>query len=225
MRFFVMTLFPEMIDAFKSVSIIKRGVEAGYISIEAINIRDFANNKHGSVDDYTYGGGNGMLIQAEPVYRCYRHIVDTYGDMKVIYLSPQGRTYTQPLVKELVQEESLILLCGHYEGIDQRVIDKIDPIEVSVGDYVLTGGEIPAMIVMDSIARLVPGVLHNDGSAETESFENGLLEYPQYTRPAVWEGMEVPGVLLSGDHAKVDAWRLEQSRIITKQKRPDLLGE
>lgn len=225
MTFYVMTLFPELIENCANVSILKRGMDCGAISVVPVNIRDFADNKHGSVDDYTYGGGNGMLIQAQPVYGCYLDIISKYGQMPVLYMSPQGKTFTQGDAKAFVKYESVIILCGHYEGIDQRVIDKINPIEVSIGDFVLTGGELPAMVVIDAISRLVPGVLHNDESASTESFEDGLLEYPQYTRPAVWEGMEVPAILLSGDHAKVDAWRLEQSKAVTRKKRPDMMGK
>lgn len=224
MTFYVMTLFPEMIESLSNHSIIKRAAEAGLVKIEAVNIRDYAGNKHGSVDDYPYGGGAGMLMQAEPVYRCYEAICEKAGKkLEVIYMSPQGDTFSQKIAKELSLEDDLILLCGHYEGIDERVIEKIVTREISIGDYVLTGGELAALVMIDAISRLLPGVLHNDESAGTESFENGLLEYPQYTRPAVWEGMEVPPILLSGDHAKVDVWRLEQAKIRTAKKRPDLL--
>lgn len=224
MIFYVMTLFPEMIESISNVSILKRGKEAGHIDIRPVNIRDFAGNKHGSVDDYPYGGGAGMLMQAPPVYRCYRAICDEYGkDLPVIYLTPQGETFKQERARSLAKEEALILLCGHYEGIDERVIEKIKPVEISVGDYVLTGGELPAMVVIDAVARLVPGVLHNEDSTESESFSERRLEYPQYTRPAVWEGMEVPPILLSGDHAKVDKWREEMAIERTRIKRPDLL--
>lgn len=226
MIFYVMTLFPEMIESISNVSILKRGKEAGHIDIRPVNIRDYAVNKHGSVDDYPYGGGAGMLMQAAPVYDCYRAICNDYGKiLPVIYLTPQGETFVQERAKSLAKEEAIVLLCGHYEGIDERVIEKLNPIEISVGDYVLTGGELPAMIIIDAVARLVPGVLHNDDSTESESFSEGLLEYPQYTRPAVWEGMEVPPILLSGDHAKVDAWRREQSIIRTRSRRPDLLDD
>lgn len=224
MIFYVMTLFPEMIESISNVSILKRGKEAGHIDIRPVNIRDYAGNKHGSVDDYPYGGGAGMLMQAAPVYDCYRAICDEYKkSLPVIYLTPQGETFKQDTARSLANYEALVLLCGHYEGIDERVIEKLNPIEVSMGDYVLTGGELPAMVIIDAVARLVPGVLHNDDSTESESFSEGLLEYPQYTRPAVWEGMEVPEILLSGDHAKVDAWRREQAILRTKSRRPDLL--
>lgn len=207
-------------------SIIGRAVEKEYISIEAVNIRDHTLDKHGKVDDYTYGGGAGMLMQAQPVYDAYMAVRERIsmrnGKPRVIYVSPQGRTFHQKLAQELAQEEDLIFLCGHYEGIDERVLEEIVTDEISIGDYVLTGGELPAMVMIDAIARLVPGVLHNADSAVTESFYDGLLEYPQYSRPEVWHEKRVPAVLMSGDHAKVDAWRLEQSIERTKQRRPDL---
>ncbi len=232
-----MTLFPEMVTNALSESIIGRAKGAGLISIEAVNIRDFAFNKHNKVDDYTYGGGAGMLMQAEPVYLCYKDICDRINARKqaehsdgagssvpvrVVYLTPQGRVFDQKTAEELSKEEDLILLCGHYEGIDERVLDEIVTDNISIGDYVLTGGELPAMILVDAVSRLVPGVLHNDDSPEYESFSDGLLEYPQYSRPEVWHDRTVPAILLSGDHAKVDAWRHEQSLIRTKERRPDL---
>ena len=225
MNFHVMTLFPDMIDAASSDSIIGRARENGLIHIDPVNIRDYAFNKHSRVDDYPYGGGAGMLMQAEPVYRCYEAIADKMGVDKppVIYLSPQGQTLTQAKVEELAAQEDLILLCGHYEGIDQRVLDEIVTEEISVGDYVLTGGELPALILIDAVARMIPGVLHNDGSTEAESFSEGLLEYPQYTRPEEWHGRAVPEILLSGHHANVEAWRYRQQLITTARKRPDLL--
>jgi len=233
MNFHIMTLFPEMVMSGLSDSIIGRAVTNGLLSIEAVNIRDFAFNKHNKVDDYTYGGGAGMLMQAEPVYLCYEDIIkrisarraeDGSKDKKVrvVYLTPQGDVFNQNMAKELSREDDLILLCGHYEGIDERVLESIVTDNVSIGDYVLTGGEIPAMIVVDAVARLCPGVLHNDDSAETESFSDGLLEYPQYSRPEVWHDMKVPEILLSGDHAAVDRWRHEQSLIRTRERRPDL---
>lgn len=251
MNFHILTLFPEMVMQGLHTSIIGRAVEKEYISIEAVNIRDYTLDKHGKVDDYTYGGGAGMLMQAQPVYDACaavlnkiaereRRIMEMSGCDKmqddhgtcisteeqkrtrVIYVSPQGRTFHQKLAKELAQEEDLIFLCGHYEGIDERVLEEIVTDEISIGDYVLTGGELPAMVMVDAIARLVPGVLHNSDSAVTESFYDGLLEYPQYSRPEIWHDRRVPQVLLSGDHAKVDAWRLEQSIERTKQRRPDL---
>lgn len=251
MNFHILTLFPEMVLQGLHTSIIGRASEKGYISIEAVNIRDYTLDKHGKVDDYTYGGGAGMLMQAQPVYDAYIAVLDKIaeresriGEMycddkipdeqgtgsgieeqkrtRVIYVSPQGRTFQQKLAQELAQEDDLIFLCGHYEGIDERVLEEIVTDEISIGDYVLTGGELPAMVMVDAIARLVPGVLHNSDSAVTESFHDGLLEYPQYSRPEIWHEKRVPQILLSGDHAKVDAWRLEQSIMRTKQRRPDL---
>lgn len=225
MNFYVLTLFPEMVLQGLNASIIGRAAERGYISIEAVNIRDYTLDKHGKVDDYTYGGGAGMLMQAQPVYDACMAVqsrIKSGNSAKVIYVTPQGRTFHQQLAQELAQEEDLIFLCGHYEGIDERVLEEVVTDEISIGDYVLTGGELPAMVMIDAIARLVPGVLHNTDSAVTESFYDGLLEYPQYSRPEVWHGKRVPQVLLSGNHAKVDAWRLEQSVLRTKERRPDL---
>lgn len=226
MKFHIMTLFPEMITETMSQSIIGRATKNGIVSVEAVNIRDFAFNKHNKVDDYTYGGGAGMLMQAEPVYQCYKHIVEhnveNNVNPRVIYMTPQGKVFNQKLAEELALEDDLIILCGHYEGIDERVLEEIVTDNVSVGDYVLTGGELPAMIVVDAVARLVPGVLHNDVSAEYESFGDGLLEYPQYSRPEVWHDKKVPEVLLSGNHANVDKWRHEQSLVRTKERRPEL---
>lgn len=224
-NFHIMTLFPEMVLNGLHTSILGRAVQKGHISIEAVNIRDYTQDKHGKVDDYTYGGGAGMLMQAQPVYDAYRSVADRISQEKkkrVIYVSPQGKPFHQAMALELSGEEELIFLCGHYEGIDDRVLEEIVTDEISLGDYVLTGGELAAMVMVDAIARLVPGVLHNDESAVTESFGNGLLEYPQYSRPEVWHDKSVPAVLLSGDHAKVDAWRLEQSLLRTKARRPDL---
>ena len=232
MNFHIMTLFPDMIMRCLSESIIGRAVSGGIISVETTNIRDFANNKHNKVDDYTYGGGAGMLMQAEPVYLCYEDIAARIAKRrgiskedavtKVIYMSPQGKIFDQKMAEEFSKEEDLILLCGHYEGIDERVIEEIVTDTVSIGDFVTTGGEIPAMIVVDAVSRLVPGVLSNSDSPEYESFSDGLLEYPQYTRPEIWREHTVPPVLLSGDHAKVDAWRREQSLERTRVRRPDL---
>ena len=223
MKYYVMTLFPEMIMQVMSGSITGRAIDSGHISVEAVNIRDYTNDKHGSVDDYPYGGGAGMVMQAQPIYDCYRSIKDrAKPGARVIYLTPQGRTFDQRMAEELSGEEELIFLCGHYEGIDERVIEEIVTDEVSIGDYVLTGGELPAMVLMDAISRLVPGVLHNADSAGSESFTDGLLEYPQYSRPETWQERTVPAILLSGDHAKVDAWRLEQAKERTRKKRPDL---
>ena len=243
MNFHILTLFPEMVMQGLHTSIIGRAVEREYISIEAVNIRDYTLDKHGKVDDYTYGGGAGMLMQAQPVYDAYAAVADRIEQRRdterqsydrnidsiisekktrVIYVTPQGRTFNQKMAQELAQEEDLIFLCGHYEGIDERVLEELVTDEVSIGDYVLTGGELPAMVMIDAIARLVPGVLHNTDSAVTESFGDGLLEYPQYSRPEVWHGKKVPAVLMSGDHAKVDAWRMEQSILRTKERRSDL---
>jgi len=207
-----------------STSIIGRAMSKELLTIEAINIRDFAENKHNRVDDYTYGGGAGLLMQAGPVYGAYQSVVEkTNSKPRVIYLSPQGQTFSQSMAEEFAKEEELIFLCGHYEGIDERVLEEIVTDYVSIGDYVLTGGELPAMVMIDAISRLIPGVLHNDVSAEFESFQDNLLEYPQYTRPEEWHGKKVPEILLSGHHANVEKWRREQSIIRTAQRRPDLL--
>ncbi|BFL47524.1 tRNA (guanosine(37)-N1)-methyltransferase TrmD [Lactonifactor longoviformis] len=224
MKFHVLTLFPEMILQGLNTSITGRAIDSGYISLEAVNIRDFAENKHNRVDDYPYGGGAGMVMQAGPVCKAYESVA---GDMekkpRVIYLTPQGSVFTQAMAKELAGEEELVFLCGHYEGIDERVLEEIVTDPVSIGDYVLTGGELPAMVMIDAISRLVPGVLSNEESAQFESFQDSLLEYPQYTRPAVWREKEVPPVLLSGHHQNVEKWRREQSVIRTAKRRPDLL--
>ena len=223
MHYHVLTLFPEMIEQGMGTSIMGRAMEQGLIRLTATNIRDFSTNKHMKVDDYPYGGGAGLVMQPEPVYRAYK---DLEKDMKkkprVVYLTPQGTTFHQEMAKELAKEEELVFLCGHYEGIDERVLEEIVTDYVSIGDYVLTGGELPAMVMIDSISRLVPGVLHNDDSAGDESFENGLLEYPQYTRPPVFLDKEVPEVLLSGHHENIRKWRHEQSVKRTKERRPDL---
>lgn len=260
MNFHILTLFPEMVENGLKTSIIGRAVAGGLLSIEAVNIRDFAFNKHQSVDDYPYGGGAGMLMQAEPVYLAYKDIeeriqkriqnakmqnaeteeqdaevkvqnagiqdaetVSPDKKLRVVYLSPQGKTFDQKMAEELAEEEDLVLLCGHYEGIDERVLEEIVTDYVSIGDYVLTGGELPAMVMVDTISRLVPGVLHNDVSAEFESFQDNLLEYPQYSRPEEWHGKKVPPVLLSGHHANIEKWRREHSILRTYERRPDLL--
>lgn len=223
MKFHVLTLFPEMIESGLSASIIGKAMDRGQISLEAVNIRDYTLDKHKKVDDYTYGGGAGMLMQAQPVYDAYQAVAgEGKPKPRTIYVTPQGTTFHQEMAKEFAKEEELIILCGHYEGIDERVLEEIVTDYVSIGDYVLTGGELAAMVMIDAIARFVPGVLNNDESAMTESFHNDLLEYPQYTRPAVWHGREVPAILLSGDHKKVEQWRLEQSVQRTKERRPDL---
>lgn len=223
MQITVLTLFPEMIMQNAGVSILGRALSSGLIRINAVNIRDYANNKHGKVDDYPYGGGAGMVMQAEPVYRAYEAVTkDLKTKPRVIYLDPKGMTFDQKMAHELAAEEELILLCGHYEGVDERVLNEIVDDHVSIGDYVLTGGELPAMVMIDAIARLLPGVLHNEESSQSETFENHLLEYPQYSRPEVWHGESVPEVLLSGHHENVEKWRHEQSVRKTLQNRPDL---
>ena len=224
MQFYIMTLFPEMVMGGLKTSIIGRAIKNELLSIEAINIRDYAFNKHNSVDDYPYGGGAGMLMQAEPVYQCYKALEDRIGKRpRVVYLSPQGQTFNQKMAEEFAEEEELVFLCGHYEGIDERVLEEIVTDYVSIGDYVLTGGELPSMIMVDAISRLVPGVLHNDVSAEFESFQDNLLEYPQYSRPETWHDKKVPEVLMSGHHANIEKWRRQQSVIRTAKNRPDLL--
>ena len=224
MNYHVLTLFPEMIENGMNTSITGRAITKGLLSLEAINIRDFAFNKHQKVDDYPYGGGAGMLMQAEPVYLSYESIAERIGRKpRVIFLTTQGKTFNQDMAKEFALEEDLVFLCGQYEGIDERVLEEIVTDYVSIGDYVLTGGELPAMVMMDSISRMVPGVLNNQESGETESFSGNLLEYPQYSRPEEWHGKKVPEVLLSGHHANVDKWRREQSIIRTAKWRPDLL--
>ena len=226
MNFHVLTLFPEMIRNGMNTSITGRAINAGILSVEAINIRDYAFNKHQKVDDYTYGGGAGMLMQAEPVYLAYEAIAEKAGKRpRVVYLTPQGQVFNQQMARDMAKEEDLVFLCGHYEGIDERVLEEIVTDYVSIGDYVLTGGEFPAMVMIDAISRLVPGVLNNEVSAEFESFQDGLLEYPQYSRPEVWRDKAVPPVLLSGHHANVEKWRREESIKRTLERRPDLLEE
>ena len=227
MKFHILTLFPEMIEQGLNNSIIKRGIDAGHLSVNAVNIRDYTLDKHNKVDDYPYGGGAGMLMQAQPVYDAYKSLVKSHEDAgkptpRVVFMTPQGRTFRQEIAQELAKEEELIFLCGHYEGIDERVLEEIVTDELSIGDYVLTGGELPAMVVIDTVARLIPGVLNNDESANDESFAGNLLEYPQYTRPEVWHEKKVPEVLLSGHHANIAKWRLEQAVERTRVKRPDM---
>ena len=224
MHFHVLTLFPEMIEQGMNTSIMGRAIERGYISLKATDIRDYAANKHNKVDDTPYGGGAGMVMQAAPVYGAYEAVKEQIGYRpRVIYLTPQGKVFDQQMAKEYAKEEDLIFLCGHYEGIDERVLERIVTDYVSIGDYVLTGGELPALVMMDTISRLVPGVLNNDMSAETESFSEGLLEYPQYTRPAIWRDEAVPEVLLSGHHKKLQEWYRRESVIRTAKRRPDML--
>ena len=224
MEFVCMTLFPEMIEQAMNTSIIKRAMEKELIALKTVDIRAYTDNKHGRVDDYTYGGGAGMLMQAQPVYDAYQAVREKLQEKphRVIYVTPQGKMFTQQDAEQLSKEENLVFLCGHYEGIDERVLEEIVTDYYSIGDYILTGGELPALVMMDAVARLVPGVLNNDESAMTESFTDGLLEYPQYARPEEWRGKKVPEVLLSGHHAKIEQWRMEQAIQRTKERRPDL---
>ncbi|WP_330640315.1 tRNA (guanosine(37)-N1)-methyltransferase TrmD [Acetatifactor aquisgranensis] len=223
-KFHILTLFPEMILHGLGSGIIGRAAGKGIISLNAVNIRDYTLDRHGKVDDYPYGGGAGMLMQAQPVYDAHRAVTGGAA-VRTIYVTPQGTPFTQRMAEDFAREEELVFLCGHYEGIDERALEKVVTDQVSIGDYVLTGGELPAMVMIDAIARLIPGVLGNDSSAEEESFYNDLLEYPQYSRPEEWMGMRVPEVLLSGNHSKVAAWRLEQSRQRTAGRRPDLYAK
>lgn len=214
-----------MVEDTFHTSIMKRAAEKDLVSLTAVNIRDFSENKHMKVDDYPYGGGAGMVMQPGPVYSAYESIKEKAKGARVVYMTPQGKVFNQKMAEEFAKEENLIFLCGHYEGIDERVLEEIVTDEVSIGDYVLTGGELPALVMMDAIGRLVPGVLNNDVSAEIESFHDNLLEYPQYTRPETYHDKKVPAVLLSGHHGKIEEWRREQSIIRTLKKRPDLLEE
>ena len=226
MNFHVLTLFPEMIMNGLETSILGRVAAKGIVSFEAVNIRDYTLERHGKVDDYPYGGGAGMVMQAEPIYRAYEALVEKIGKKpRVIYMTPQGKTFNQNIAEDLAKEEDLVFLCGHYEGVDERVLEMIATDYLSAGDYVLTGGELPAMMMIDCISRLVPGVLNNNVSAEFETFHDNLLEYPQYTRPEVFMGKKVPDILLSGHHANVEKWRREQSIIRTLKNRPELLED
>ncbi len=228
MKYYVMTLFPEMVRQGLNTSIIGRAINRGLLSLECMDIRAYTTEKHGHVDDYPYGGGAGMVMQAQPVYDCYQDIcrrTESAKKPRVIYLTPQGKTFEQKMAVEFAEEETLIFLCGHYEGIDERVLEMIVTDNVSIGDYVLTGGELAAMVMIDSISRNISGVLNNDISAETESFSDGLIEYPQYTRPEVFMEKRVPEVLLSGHHANIRQWRREQSIKRTCERRPDLLDK
>ena len=219
-----MTLFPDVFNSYMNESIMKRAVEKGIVEVYIYNIRDFSNNKHKKVDDYPFGGGAGMLMTPQPIYDTYQHIVNTHNikNPRVIYLTPKGKVHSQEIAKDMSKSEDIILLCGHYEGIDQRIIDLIVTDEISIGDYVLTGGELPALILIDSISRLIPGVLSQNESFEEESFKDNLLEYPHYTRPREFMGLQVPDVLLSGNHKNIEEWRYNQSVKITKERRPDL---
>lgn len=224
MRIDILTLFPEMCNTVMSESIIGRARQSGKVEINCIDIRDYTLDKHRRVDDKPYGGGMGMIMAPQPIYDCFQALCREIGEKPhLIYLTPQGKTLTQERVKELAQLNNIALLCGHYEGIDERVIEALEPEEISVGDYVLTGGELPALIVADSVSRMLPGVLSDDECFEEESHFNSLLEYPQYTHPSEWQGREVPEILLSGHHAKVDKWRREQSLKRTLERRPDML--
>lgn len=241
MKFYVLTVFPELIENVMKESIMGRAQDNNLIELNIINIRDYTNDKHLKTDDYIYGGGCGMLMTCQPIFDSYRHvlslmndnrdisdeeILDKTNDLKrpyTIYTSPKGRTFTQEVSKELSNYSDIVIICGHYEGIDERIIDLIVDEEISIGDYVLTGGELPACIMMDSISRLIPGVLNKEESHEDESFENGTLEYPQYTRPEEFMGLRVPDVLLSGNHGEIKKWREEESLKKTKERRPDLL--
>ena len=226
MNFHVLTLFPEMIMNGLETSILGRAAAKGIVSFEAVNIRDYTLERHGKVDDYPYGGGAGMVMQAEPIYRAYEALVEKIGKKpRVIYMTPQGQTFNQSIAEDLAKEEDLVFLCGHYEGVDERVLEMNATDYLSAGDYVLTGGELPAMMMIDCISRLVPGVLNNNVSAEFETFHDNLLEYPQYTRPEVFMGKKVPDILLSGHHANVEKWRREQSIIRTLKNRPELLED
>lgn len=226
MRFTILTLFPDMIRQGLSTSILGRAEERGFISFDIRNIRDYTTERHGHVDDAPYGGGAGMLMQADPILRCYRSATaDLPKAPRVIYVTPQGRQFTQADAKMFAAEDSLLILCGHYEGVDERALELLSAEPYSIGDYVLTGGELPAMVMVDAISRMVPGVLSNQESGEIESFEGNLLEYPQYTRPEVYEGLRVPPVLLSGDHKKVAQWRREQALLRTRERRPDLFAK
>lgn len=224
MRIDIMTLFPDMCNAVLSESIIGRARQAGKVEINCVDIRNYTLDKHRRVDDKPYGGGMGMIMVPQPIYDCYKAICEDMGAKPhLIYLTPQGKTLTQQRVKELSKLDNLVLLCGHYEGIDERVIEELDPEEISVGDYVLTGGELPALILADSVSRMLPGVLSDDECFEEESHFNSLLEYPQYTHPSSWNGRDVPEILLSGHHAKVDEWRRQKSLERTYRRRPDML--
>ena len=226
MVFDIMTLFPDLVENVLSESVIGRAQKSGAIEINCHNIRDFSKDKHRRVDDTPYGGGKGMLMMAPPIYDCYEHIIASKEEgrtRKVIYTSPRGTVFNQKKAEELSKYDDLVILCGHYEGVDQRIIDEIIDEEISIGDFVLTGGEIPACIIVDAVARLVDGVLSDPECYEKESISSGMLEYPQYTRPYEFHGVTVPDVLISGNHAKIDAWREEMALKMTEEKRPDLL--
>lgn len=224
MNYHVMTLFPELIEQTVDHSITGRALKSGVITLDAVNMRDYSQNKTKHVDDYIYGGGSGMLIQAEPVWLCYQDLIKKVGtkNTRVLYMSPRGKTFDQSIANALAHNDNIIFICGHYEGIDERAIELINPIHMSIGDFVLTGGELPAILMMDAITRQIPGALGSDDSAIDESFYNGLLEYPQYTRPPVYEGLAVPDVLLSGNHKLINEYRHNKALEITKEHRPDM---
>lgn len=223
MRFDILTIFPEIFDAVLGSSIIGRAQESGLITVNALNIRDFSKDRHKKTDDYPYGGGNGLVMLAQPIYDAYAYIVENL-DYKpyFIYMSPQGRRLKQKLAEELAAKKHIVLLCGHYEGVDERILEELTDDEISIGDYVLTGGELPAMVLIDAISRTIPGVLSNEESYADESHKDGVLEYPQYTRPFEFMGRQVPDVLLSGHHANINKWRRLQSLKRTRLRRPDL---
>ena len=226
MKIEIATLFPEMCEAVLGESIVGRARKAGKIDVHCRQIREYTLDKHRRVDDTPYGGGMGMVMQCEPIYNCYKAVCEEMGSKPhTIYMSPKGKVLTQQRAAELSQMDNILIICGHYEGVDQRVIDKIVDEEISIGDYVLTGGELPAMVLTDCVARMCPGVLSDDVCFEEESIYSGLLEYPHYTRPEVWEGESVPPVLMSGHHANIEKWRREQSERITRERRPDLLKQ
>ena len=232
MRFDIMTLFPDMVNNILGESIIGRAQKSGAVEINLYNIRDYSEDKHRRVDDTPYGGGKGMLMMAPPIYNCYSHILDEQNDVgfesenrRVIYMSPAGKVLNQKKAEELSKYDNIIILCGHYEGVDRRIIDEIVDEEISIGDYVLTGGEVPAAILVDCVSRLLPGVLSDPECYEKESISSGMLEYPQYTRPYEFHGVKVPDVLISGHHANIDKWRDETARELTEKNRPDLLGK
>ena len=224
MNYYILTLFTEMMEQTLHTSILGKAEEKGLIKIQAVNIRDYTTDRHQKTDDYPYGGGAGMVMQAQPIYDAYLAVTEKIGYRpRTIYLTPQGPVFTQSGAKELAAEEDVVFLCGHYEGVDERVLEEIVTDYVSIGDYVLTGGELPAMVMIDAISRMIPGVLTNEASGMAESFEGNLLEYPQYSRPCEWNGKKVPDVLMSGDHRRIEIWRREQSILRTKKYRPDLL--
>ena len=223
MNFHILTLFPDMVRDGLHTSILGRAVNNGHISMNIVNIRDYTLDKHKKVDDYPYGGGAGMLMQAQPIYDAHKAVCEQAGKrIRTVYVTPQGSVFNQQMAVDFAKEEDLVILCGHYEGVDERVLEEVVTDYVSIGDYVLTGGELAAMVMVDAISRMVPGVLSNEDSGVTESFYDNLLEYPQYSRPEVWHDKKVPDVLLSGHHKNIEKWRLEQSIARTKERRPDL---